>query len=128
MQIKDELLDIEGIKNSNKLLIDLFIRRTAVLTSTPEYLVEMAVKQQWKDANKTMSEATSVGEVDFPNLGSFRISKKKSLAFIDKKEKLMVLASQNIEDPKSQKIVEDRNKVYERIIQDVKRKTKTNEN
>lgn len=78
MEIKDELLDIEGIKNSNKSLIDLFIRRTAVLTCTPESMVEKIVKDQWKQANKMTQDSSTVSEFDFCNLGTFYISPAKA--------------------------------------------------
>ena len=127
MQIKEELLDIEGIKNSNKPLLDLFIRRTAVLTSTPEHIVEKIVKDQWKRANQVLSTGTPIAEVDFCNLGSFRISKNKSKARIEKLEKYQVYNRANtLEDPKSRLLVEDRIKNNDRIINDIKQKTKTN--
>lgn len=78
MEIKDELLDIEGIKNSNKALIELFIRRTAVLTSTQESLCEKIIKDQWKNANRTTQADSNVSELDFCNLGTFYISSAKA--------------------------------------------------
>lgn len=87
MQIKEELLDIEGIKNSNKPLIDLFIRRTAVLTSTPEHLVEKIVKDQWKNANRQSQPNNPISQIDFANLGTFYISPTKSAKRIKRQEK-----------------------------------------
>lgn len=84
MQVKEELLDIEGIKNSNKPLIDLFIRRTAVLTSTSEALTEKIIKDQWRNANKVMQADSPVSEVDFCNLGTFYISQNKARKRIKK--------------------------------------------
>ena len=78
MEIKDELLDIEGIKSSNKNLLDLFIRRTAVITSTPEALVEKIVKDQWNRANKATKEESQISEIDFCNLGTLYISSNKA--------------------------------------------------
>lgn len=78
MEIKDELLDIEGIKKSNKNLLDLFIRRTAVITSTPESLVEKIIKDQWNKANKASQSSSDVSEIDFCNLGTFYISANKA--------------------------------------------------
>lgn len=46
MQINHNLLDIENIKNSKLGLSELFIRRTAVITSVSESLVEKVVKDQ----------------------------------------------------------------------------------
>lgn len=87
MQIKEELLDIDGIKKSKKPLLDLFIRRTAVLTSTPENIVEKIVKDQWRNANKMFQMNSSVGEIDFCNLGTFFISQSKAKKRIRKIEK-----------------------------------------
>lgn len=129
MQIKDELLDIEGIKNSNKPLLDLFIRRTAVLTSTPEHIVDKIVKDQWRRANQVLSTGTPIGEVDFCNLGSFRMSKKKSRIRIEKLEKYQEYYNQNtFDDPKTKLAVEERMIVNDKKINDIKLKTKTNEN
>lgn len=88
MQINDELLDIEGIKKSNKSLIDLFIRRTAVITSTPEHIVEKIVKDQWKNAAKVSKPGSPISELDFCNLGTFYVSPskaKKRIARLEKK-------------------------------------------
>lgn len=84
IEIKEELLDIEGIKNSNKSLLDLFIRRTAVVTSTREDLVEKIIKDQWRQANKKAQAGNSIGEFDFCNLGTFFISKNKANKRIQK--------------------------------------------
>lgn len=129
MQIKDELLDIEGIKNSNKPLIDLFIRRTAVITSTPEHITELIVKDQWKRANQVLSTQSKIGEVDFPNLGSFRISQRKSKNKLVKLEEYQTHCSTVVvDDAKGKKLLEDRINLNNKIIKDIKLKTKTNEN
>jgi hypothetical protein len=129
MEIKEELLDIEGIKNSNKSMLDLFIRRTSVITSTPEDLVEKIIKDQWKRANQVLSTGTSIGEVDFPNLGSFKLSKKKSKARIEKLEKFQVYNRANVNNnPKLKPAIEERIVNNDRIISDIKRKIKVYEN
>lgn len=90
MEIKDELLDIDGIKKSNKPLIELFIRRTAVLTSTQESLCEKIIKDQWNRANKVTQPDSNISEIDFCNLGTFYISQskaKKRVARMEKYEK-----------------------------------------
>lgn len=128
MQIKDELLDIEGIKNSNKPLLDLFIRRTAVITSTPEHITELIVKDQWKRANQILTSVTSISEVDFPNLGSFRISQRKSKNRVSKLEEFQAHnRSLVIEDAKSRKLLEDKIAYNDKTINHIKTKTKTNE-
>lgn len=78
IQINEELLDIEGIKTSNKSLLDLFIRRTAVITCTQEHVVEKIVKDQWKKANAATQPQSLVSEIDFCNMGTFFISPHKA--------------------------------------------------
>lgn len=78
MKINEELLDVDNIKASRKQLIDLFIRRTAVLTSTDEALTEKIIKDQWGNANKQMQSASSVAEVYFPSIGKFSLSTSKA--------------------------------------------------
>jgi len=87
MEIKEELLDIEGIQRSNKPLVDLFIRRTAVLTSTPEWLAEKIIKDQWKNANKQTQSDSHVSELDFANLGTFFISPSKARKRVVRQER-----------------------------------------
>jgi hypothetical protein len=84
MQIKEELLDIEGIKASNKPLLDLFIRRTAVITQTSEALVDKIIKDQWRNANKMTQVGSSISEIDFSNLGTFYISSTKAIKRINR--------------------------------------------
>lgn len=98
MQIKDQILDIEGIKNSKKSIQDLFIRRTAVLTSTPEWLTEKIIKDQWENANKMTREGSEVAEIDFPNIGSLYISKSKAKRRIKKLREIAKVYSQYPED------------------------------
>ena len=96
MKINDSLLDIESIKRSRVSLQDLFIRRTAVVTSIPESLVELVIKDQWAHANRTLGDTTNISEVDFPNLGTFSMSPSKArkrVAFLEgviKKYQLLV--------------------------------------
>lgn len=78
MQINDQLLDIDGITKSKKPLLELFIRRTAVITSTPEHLVEKIIKDQWNNANKVSQSTSDISEIEFCNLGTFFISKSKA--------------------------------------------------
>lgn len=78
MEIKEELLDIEGIKSSKKSLIDLFIRRTAVITQTSENLVDLMIKDQWRNANRVAQPGSEVAQIEFPHIGTFSISKNKA--------------------------------------------------
>jgi len=78
MEIKDELLDIEDIKRSKKPLVDLFIRRTAVITQTSENLVDLVVRDQWRNMLKVASEDTLVSELDVPMIGLLKLSKTKA--------------------------------------------------
>lgn len=87
MKVNNSLLDVEVLKNTRLPLIDLFIRRTAVLTSTPESLVEKIVKDQWQNANKQTRPNNPISEIDFSNLGTFYISKSKVKRRIEKLEK-----------------------------------------
>lgn len=87
MEIKDELLDIEGIKRSNKPLLDLFIRRTAVLSQTSENITDLIIRDQWRNASKVTSPNTSISEIEFPSLGTLFISEKKALKRIKRHEK-----------------------------------------
>lgn len=105
MQVKDELLDIEGIQKSNKPLIELFIRRTAVLTSTPENLVEKIVKDQWRNANRLTQPGNRVAELDFANLGTFFISPTKASKRIKRHEKFLseTLKKDPLTDEKGEK-------------------------
>lgn len=126
MRIDEELLDIEGIKKSNKNLLDLFIRRTAVITSTPEALVEKMVKDQWSKANKVAQTDSQVSEIDFCNLGTLYLSPSKANKRIRKLEninKAMQNEDSQLEDRRnkrrSQIIVQN-----EEIIRNIKFKTK----
>lgn len=131
MKITDELLDIDGIKNSNKPLIDLFIRRTAVLTSTPEHLVEKIIKNQWKKANEVLSSKSDISEVDFCNLGSFFLSPTKAKKRITRHTKIQeALRKNNVENPKSRQTIQEKIDRYDELILNIKTKAKlqTNEN
>lgn len=126
MEIKDELLDIEGIKNSNKPILDLFIRRAAVLCSTPEYLTEKIIKDQWKNANKQSQAEIETGEIDFPNLGTFFISKTKANRRLKRSEKALNLLV--VKGPDTNKRVEAKRAVkmqyLEETMKSIKFKTK----
>ena len=87
MRINESLLDIEVIQNSKLPILDLFIRRTSVITSTPEFLVEKIIKDQWQSANTQTRPGNPISEIDFCNLGSFYISSNKARKRIAKLEK-----------------------------------------
>src|SRR5688572_27127857 len=107
MEIKEELLDIEGIKNSKKSLLDLFIRRTAVITSTQEALVEKIVKDQWRQANKATQTGSLVSEIDFCNLGVLFISPNKAKKRVEKINKFIETV-QNLAPDSSEKVMKKR--------------------
>ncbi len=128
MQINDTLLDIEGIRKSKLNLIDLFIRRTAVLTSTPEHLVEKIIKDQWANANKMTQPGRSIGEMNFPNLGTFYISKSKANKRITRVEKFMNdqverLRTEELDAKSATKTLANIQK-YKEAINSIKQKTK----
>lgn len=133
MEIKDELLDIEGIKKSNKNLLDLFIRRTAVITSTQESITEKIIKDQWSRANKMTQKNSQISEIDFCNLGTFYISPAKAKKKIKRLDNMnAILADPTIKQKES---VEKRREVIINqnlnTILNIKFKTKqlsTNEN
>lgn len=78
MKIDYDLLDESIINNkSKKSLIDLFIRKTSVLTSVNESLVDMVVKDQWANANEVTRPTSDIKEIDFPNIGKMYISSSK---------------------------------------------------
>lgn len=93
MEIKEELLDIEGVKASKKPLLELFIRRTAVVTQTSEYLSSLIIKDQWRNMTKESMAGNPTAEFDVPNVGNFCISKPKALKRLEsiefKKQKTM---------------------------------------
>lgn len=130
MQIHDELLDIEGIKSSNKPLLDLFIRRTAVLTSTPEHIVDKIVRDQWRRANKASQSTSEVSEMDFCNLGTFFMSKTKANKRIKKIEllhKALIETPHETNDEKKIKKLEDIKVRNIEMIKLIKLKTKQTE-
>ena len=127
MEIKDELLDIGGIKSSNKNLLELFIRRTAVITSTQESLVEKIVKDQWNRANKITQVETDISEIDFCNLGTFYISSAKSKRRIKKLQEITKNTGNDPEMDDKKKISIAR--INDDMIKSIKFKTKqTDEN
>ena len=128
-KINDELLDIDGIKKSNKPLLDLFIRRTAVITSTQESLVEKIIKDQWSRANRASQADTSISEIDFCNLGVFYISSAKAKRRINKLEEIVTntAKSEVASEIKKQETIKN----HTNMIKAIKFKTKqleTNEN
>lgn len=84
MKITEKLLDIDVIDNSNKNLLDMFIRRTGVITSTPEDLVDKIIRGQWREANKATRPESDIGEVDICNIGTFYMSPSKGRRKISK--------------------------------------------
>jgi len=123
-KIINELLDIDGIKSSNKNLLDLFIRRTAVITSTQESIVEKIISDQWKQANKALSSETSISEVDICNIGVFYISPSKAKKRIKRFEALNEKMSEDVTNEKAPLYV-TRN---QDMIRAIKFKTKQLEN
>jgi hypothetical protein len=126
IEIKEELLDIEGIKRSNKPLLDLFIRRTSVLTSTKESLTEKIVKDQWKNAQKVTRGDTNVSEFDFCNLGLFYLSTAKARKKLEKTEKIFNETNyyDPHPDPKIDKHRQKQKKKYEEMMNVIKLKLK----
>lgn len=107
MEIKEKILDIEDVKKSKLPLLQLFIRKTAVMTSVSEHLVELIIKDQWNNANKQTKEGSVISEIDFPNIGVFYISKKKSERRIDtliKASDTLLDRINNIESSEKEKI------------------------
>lgn len=103
MLITNNLLDIEDVKRSRLPLLSLFIRKTAVITSVPENLVELVVKDQWSNANKVTRADSSIAEIHFSNLGTFSVSKPKSLRKLKDLEEAVAKMSLLVEtlDPNS---------------------------
>lgn len=118
IEIKEELLDIEGIKKSSKPLLDLFIRRTAVVTQTSETLTDLVVKDQWRRANKLTQAQYSVAEFDFCNLGIFYLSKNKAKKRISKLEDINAAVSK--ESFPSDKLKTKKEVVIQRNLQTIK--------
>lgn len=124
MKINDELLDIEGIKGSKKSLLELFIRRTAVITSTHESLSEKIIKDQWAKALKALELATDIGEVELANLGTFRISPGKAKRKILKLENHNKFIAQDTSGIVKRFTPEEKIAINEKTINTIKRKTK----
>lgn len=121
MEMKDELLDIEGIKKSNKPLLDLFIRRTAVLSQTSEDMTDLIIRDQWKNASKVSSPVTNISEIEFPNLGTLYISKKKAEKRIKRHEKHIERLQSLPEPSKKDHVDSDKSR---QIINQIKNKIK----
>lgn len=126
MEIKDELLDIEGIQNSKKPLLDLFIRRTAVLTQTDESMTDKIIRDQWRNANKVSQRDSQVAEIDFPNLGVLYMSKNKGNKRIKKMENHIKYVERlpHIDDERELKTRVNSINRYQDIINQIKYKTK----
>lgn len=124
MKIDQKLLDIEVIRKSKLPLIDLFIRRTSVITSTPEYLVEKIIKDQWQHANKQTQPLSTIGEIDFCNLGTFFISKNKAAKRLTRLEKFNedILGDEKRKNNTNDSLMVHRNM---ESIMSIRRKTKT---
>jgi hypothetical protein len=101
MDIKEEYLDIEGIKKSKRSLIDQFIRRTAVLTQTPERITDMIIKDQWKQANLVTQPGVQVSSIDFASIGKFMISKAKANRRLRRHEKSLERLVSLVQDEKT---------------------------
>ena len=126
IEIKEELLDIEGIKNSKKPLLDLFIRRTAVVTQTTEALTEKIIRDQWRYANKMMQANSSVSEIDFCNLGVLKLSLVKARKRIERLNKSINLYTELMAtvDDKNKEKCKEHIFSYNEIINRIKLKTK----
>lgn len=126
IEIKEELLDIEGIKRSNKSLLELFIRRTSVLTSTKESLTEKLIKDQWKNAQRVTKADTDIREIDFCNLGTLFMSTSKAKKKLKKTEE--IINNTNYydpqPDPKIDKQRQKQKKIYESLAETIKYKLK----
>lgn len=124
MQINEPLLDVDVISGSRKSLIDLFIRRTAVLTSTPENITEKIIKDQWNQANKALMSDTSIGQVDFCNLGTFSISLSKANKRLDRIAKIEAQPEKEFKDEVQRKRYSDIMNRNKELIRSIKLKTK----
>lgn len=99
IEIKEELLDIENIRSSKKPMLDLFIRRTAVLTQTDESITDKIIRDQWKQALKATQSHTDICEVDFTNLGIFEMSSAKARKRIVKNRNCINVLENRTPDP-----------------------------
>ena len=125
MEIKEELLDISNIKSSKKTLIDLFIRRTAVLTSTSEDLVEKIIKDQWSYANKQTQTDNPIKEISIPNIGTFKLSDNKARRRVRRLADLEAKALDAIsKDESVRRIKEIKIGSYKKISNSIKIKNK----
>lgn len=126
IEIKEELLDIEGIKRSNKPLLDLFIRRTAVLTSTKESLTEKIIKDQWRHAQRMTRADTDVSEIDFCNLGILFMSPTKAKKKLKKTEEILSKTDyyDTHPDPKVDKFRQKQKRIHEGQAETIKQKLK----
>jgi len=123
MEIKEELLDIEDIKRSRKPLIDLFIRRTAVINQTSEDLVDLIIRDQWRNMLKVASSDTLVSELDVPMIGLLKLSRTKANKKIGLYErKLETYKSNMSEDEKRREKQLTHMQKYEKLINNIKYK------
>lgn len=124
MEIKEELLDLEDIKRSKKPLVDLFIRRTAVITQTSENLVDLVIRDQWRNMLKVASSDTPVSEIDVPMIGLLKLSKNKANKKIAQFSRKIEFKKQNILDNINKEKSEAHIQKYEQLINNIKNKLK----
>lgn len=125
MEIKDELLDINDIKRSKKPLVDLFIRRTAVVTQTSETLVDLVIRDQWKNMLKVASSNSPVSELDVPMIGLLKLSKTKANKRIDQhKHKIETYTRTLSDDQKRREKQLSHIQNYEGLINKINNKLK----
>lgn len=124
IEIKEELLDIDNIKNSKKPMLDLFIRRTAVLTQTPEDITDKIIRDQWKQASKMTQSHTDICEIDFTNLGIFEMSAAKAGRRIIKNRNCINVLVNRPENPdaKIERTKQLSIEKYKLIIESIQRK------
>ena len=125
MEIKEELLDLEDIKRSKKPLVDLFIRRTAVITQTSENLVDLVIRDQWRNMLKVASGDSPVSELDVPMIGLLKLSKNKANKKIAQFSRKIEFKKQDILDNNNNKEkLETHIQKYEQLINNIKNKLK----
>jgi hypothetical protein len=129
MEIKEELLDLEDIKRSKKSLLDLFIRRTAVVTQIREDLTDLVIRDQWRHALKVASSDTQVSEIDLPMIGLLYLSETKAKKKIKLFENRIGVYKRNFsKDEKELQKQLIHIQRYEKIINNIKNKLKQPKN
>ena len=120
MHITRPLLDIETVESSRLSLLDMFIRRTAVVTATPESIVENIVKDQWKRMNRAASPESSVGEISICNIGTLYMSKPKARKKLNRlfkyNEEITKEGKLRVKKASEQSVVKNNNSVIEAIF------------